>query len=249
MAYAKPDPANPTAAWKTRIISEQGLGLPHGMGLGDINGDGRIDVVNSRGWWQQPTTGSGDMLWKFHATQFGNGGAEMGVFDVNGDGRNDVVTTLAAHSWGLGWFEQRRDPQGSISFVRHDIMGNFGAKNAGDVAFSQLHGAAFGDLDGDGVTDVIVGKRVYSHLESHIDPDPYGPAVLYWYRTVRNAKAEGGAEFVPEMVHNRSGVGSAFIVSDLNGDRAPEIVTSGVKGTFVFWNQMRAPAPKPRKSR
>ena len=164
----------------------------------------------------------------------------MGVYDVNGDGLNDVVTVMAAHGWGIAWFEQKRDAQGNITFVRHDIMGDLSTKNAGEVAFSEAHGAAFADMDGDGVPDLIVGKRLYSHLESHLDPDPYGPAVLYWYRTVRNPKAEGGAEFVPELIHNRSGVGSQFVVTDLNGDGAPDIVTSNVKGTFIFWNQMRA---------
>ena len=53
-------------------------------------------------------------------------------------------------------------------------------------------------------------------------------------------KAEGGAEFVPELIHNRSGVGSQFVVTDLNGDGAPDIVISCVKGTFIFWNQMHA---------
>ena len=109
MEYAKPDPANPTAPWMVHHISEK-IGVnAHGMGVGDINGDGRMDVVDARGWWEQPPTGSTQETWTFHAAAFGSGGAEMGVYDVNGDGLNDVVTALSAHGWGLAWFEQKRD--------------------------------------------------------------------------------------------------------------------------------------------
>ena len=114
-------------------------------------------------------------------------------------------------------------------------MDNASTKNAGGVAFSEPHAATAADVDGDGIPDFIVGKRVYSHNESYTDPDPYGPAVLYWYRTVRNPKAPGGAEFVPELIHNRSGVGSTIATADLNRDGAIDIVTSSVRGTFIFW--------------
>jgi hypothetical protein len=80
---------------------------------------------------------------------------------------------------------------------------------------------------------------VYSHQESYVDPDPLGAAVLYVYRTVRNRNAPGGAEFVPELVHNRSGVGSQFTVTDVNKDGIQDIVTSANRGTFVFFGQRR----------
>lgn len=238
LEYAKPDPANPTAPWIVYQVSEKTGVNPHGMGVGDINGDGRMDIVAARGWWEQPAKISPETPWKFHPADFGSGGAEMGVYDVNGDGLNDVVTAIAAHGWGLAWFEQKRDSAGNISFVRHDVMGDFAAKNAGGVTFSELHAMAFADLDGDGIPDIITGKRHWSHLESYADPDPYGPAVVYWYRTVRNPKAPGGAEFIPELIHNRSGVGSHLAAVDLNHDGAVDIITSTNRGTFVFWNLM-----------
>ena len=89
-------------------------------------------------------------------------------------------------------------------------------------------------MNGDKIPDFIVGKRYWSHLETYNGPDPYGPAVIYIYRTTRNPKAPGGAEFVPELVHNRSGVGSAFDVADINKDGKPDIAVATAYGTQVF---------------
>jgi len=248
--YAKPDPANPTGMWTKHPISEPGPWANHGMGVGDINGDGRVDFVNAYGWWEQPAGGpstNGDRgAWRYHPVAFGRwsrsspGGAEIAVYDVNGDGLNDVVTSLQAHGWGLSWFEQKKAPDGERSFVEHQIMGDFSTDNAGGVTFSELHGATFADVDGDGVPDFITGKRFWSHLDTFIDPDPHGEPVLYVYRTVRNPKAPGGAEFVPELIHNRSGVGSHVAVVDLNNDGAPEIITGTKRGTFIFWNNWKS---------
>ena len=105
------------------------------------------------------------------------------------------------------------------------------------MVFSESHAARFVDMDGDKIPDFITGKRYWSELENYNGNDPYGAPVLYIYKTVRNPKAPGGAEFVPELIHNRSGVGSSFDVVDLNKDGRPDIVTATAYGTFVFFSK------------
>jgi Domain of Unknown Function (DUF1080)/FG-GAP-like repeat len=241
VCYAKPDPKNPTGEWKRTAFTEPGpWGNGHGMGVGDINGDGRADFVNVYGWWEHPAKGSKQQYWKYHPFPFGRvGAAEIGIYDVNGDGLNDVVTGLDAHGFGLAWYEQKKDTNGSITFVEHMIMDNFLTKNAGDLTFTEPHAMTFADLDGDGIPDIITGKRAYSHLFTFADPDPLGPQLLVWYRTVRDKNAPGGARFEPHIIDNRAGVGSHLGIGDLNGDGRPDIVSSGAAGTYVFFNEIR----------
>src|SRR3954470_3420826 len=97
--YATPDWSDPAKPWKFHPITPKGnwQRFTHGMGYGDVNGDGKNDLLEKDGWWEQPKSLEGDPEWKKHPVNFGSGGAHMYAYDVDGDGDNDVITSLEAH--------------------------------------------------------------------------------------------------------------------------------------------------------
>jgi len=203
----------------------------HGYGAGDVNGDGRTDILQKEGWHEQPADISKDSDWVFHASPFcpegERGGSFMLVYDVNGDSRNDVITGYNAHGYGFGWFEQNADG----TFKEHKIMGSKPEDNAHGVKFSQLHAMQLCDIDGDGVLDIVTGKRRWAHGPMK-DDEPNAAPVLYWFQIKRDGK--GGAEFIPHLVDDNSGVGTEVTTGDVNGDGKPDIVVGNKKGVFVF---------------
>lgn len=207
----------------------------HGYGAGDVNRDGRVDILTKDGWFEQPVDISADTIWPFHPGPFGpqegaRGGAQMHVYDVNGDGRNDVVTSYDGHGFGLGWFEQRADG----SFTEHKIMGKKPEENAEGVAFSQLHAMRLVDMNGDGLADIVTGKRRWAHGISG-DDEPNAPPVLYWFELNRDGK--GGATFIAHKIDDDSGVGTQVTVGDLNKDGKPDVIVANKRGVFTFTQQ------------
>jgi putative membrane-bound dehydrogenase-like protein len=238
LGFAAIPAGDPTQPWVFQAISDdRGYDqFNHGLGVGDVNGDGRADVLEKNGWWEQPAADATESLWKFHRAPFAPaaGGAQMLVYDFDRDGDNDVVTSKNAHGYGLAWFEQiggddGGDDGGEIAFDEHLIMGEQRGENDYGVAFSQLHALALADVDGDGIQDIVTGKRFWAHV-GH-DPGALDPAVLYWFKTVR---AGGTVRFIPYLIDNDSGVGTQVVAGDVSGDGLTDVVVGNKKGSFLF---------------
>ena len=235
--YAEPDWSDPAKPWKFHPISPNNKygNFTHGMGVGDINGDGRLDLLEKDGWWEQPASLAGDPVWTFHKQSFGAGGAQMYAYDVNGDGLNDVITSLAAHGFGLAWYEQSRE-NGQVQFRQHLIINKEPSESKYGVKFSELHAIDLVDMDGDGLKDIVTGKRFWSHGRTG-DPDRNAAAVLYWFKLVRHA--DRSVEFIPYLIDNDSGVGTQVVAGDINGDGLPDIIVGNKKGTFVHLHEKK----------
>ena len=239
--YAAPDWSNPTAKWKFTAISTGGnwQRYTHGLGVGDLNGDGRLDVLFKDGWFEQPSSLAGNPAWKLHKHFFAPASAQMYVYDVNGDGRADVVTALAAHGFGLAWYEQlaERDANGSPSFKPTIFMNQQPSENRYGVVFSEIHAVELVDVDGDGLKDLVIGKCFWAHGPTGA-PEANAPAVLYWFKLVRHQN--GMVDWVPNLIDDNSGVGRQVGLGDVNGDGRPDLIIGNKKGAFVFTNQARA---------
>jgi putative membrane-bound dehydrogenase-like protein len=237
LGYAEIPQDNPEQPWKFQGVSPNNNYhmFTHGLGIGDVNNDGRLDLLVKDGWWEQPATlgaptQAGGEPWTFHKVAFSEpGGAQMFAYDFDGDGDNDVVTSKAAHAYGLAWFESEgKGEDGSVKFTEHKIMGERPEENEYGVAFSQLHAVDLIDMDGDDVNDIVTGKRWWAH--SQHDPGSLEPAVLYWFKTVRDGDT---ARFVPHLIDTNSGVGTQVLAGDITGDNLPDIIVGNKKGTFV----------------
>lgn len=207
--------------WKKHIISQK-EGIPgthqytHGLGVADLNFDGRMDVLINKGWWEGPEDPSQEE-WTFHPVDWGPDCAQMYVYDVDGDSDPDVISS-SAHNYGIWWYEQKIQMDNSVQWIQHPI----------DHSFSQSHSLAFKDVNLDGYPDLITGKRHYAH-NGH-DPGGKDPALLYWYQYVPGIIPQ----WIPHLIDDDSGSGLNLVVEDINGDDKLDIVTANKKGVFVF---------------
>jgi len=229
---------DPLVAWKLakaadgspaaeRIVLGEG-GSGHGYAFGDVNGDGRDDILCAVGWYERPAGDPFARPWRLHPeTALRSASSPFVVADVDGDGRNDLVWGKG-HDYGVYWWQQGPpSADGTTTWTEHLI----------DDSWSQAHSLAWADLDGDGKGELVTGKRVRGH--GGRDPGATEGACLYYYDW--DAADGRFLRYTISAAGEGVGTGMQICVADLNGDGRPDIAVAGKTGTWLVWNEGTAP--------
>jgi hypothetical protein len=234
MTYLLPG-KDPAQAWEKHTIggpkSPGTDAFSHGLGVGDIDGDGRADVFVDAGYWLQPADArTRTEPWPFTAVALSAPCAQMHVLDLDGDGIGDVISS-SAHARGVWWHRQTVGKDGVRAFATADIC----------KEITQTHSLCVADIDGDGSADLITGKRFWAHGPTG-DEEPGAAPRLVWIAIERGA----APKFTVHEIDAASGIGTQFEVADVDGDGRPDVAVSNKKGVFLFV-QTRASSAAPVK--
>ena len=210
-----------TGKFDKHVVKMGGCG--HGLGFGDVNGDGRGDFVIPSGWLEAPAKPL-EGQWKVHeGFELTRASVPILVHDVNEDGLADVIYGNG-HGYGLFWIEQQLDGDGKRTWVTHTI----------DDRSAQYHDMLLADVDGDRRLELLTGKRYYAHNGN--DPGAEDPVFVRYFDFDKQGV------FTPHTIDygspkHTSGVGIYFWVEDVTGDDRPDIVAPGKEGLYLFQNQ------------
>ncbi|TKK71853.1 VCBS repeat-containing protein [Ilyomonas limi] len=194
----------------------------HGVGFGDINGDGRGDFVISDGWIEAPADRINGK-WILHK-EFTLGTVSVPVLieDVNKDSKMDLIVGQG-HDYGLDWYEQKTDQSAKRIWVKHPI----------DPFHSQYHTMEWADIDNDGQMELITGKRYRAH--NGADPGGNDLSGLYYFKWNGESFTKNIISYGP--LGEGKGTGLFFAIADLHHTGRKDIIVAGKDGLYVFYNE------------
>ena len=219
------EPSTPPEMKDGKPVPKTGKSIPgtqqfsHGLGVGDINGDGRLDVICTGGWWEQPAKDD-DKPWKFHPADLGDACADM--------------YRLRPGRRRQGRRHQQLGPQ-----LRHLVVPaeagqgrRSGVRQAGSVqepGFADARHALRRHQrrrpEGPGDRQALVVARPKGDADPASRPCSTGS---------RRRRAGRHDHLHAALIDDDSGIGTQFRVADVNGDKLLDIVISNKKGVFLF---------------
>ena len=221
--WMSPPTTKGDTTWTRHVIARGNIGTnryTHGLGLSDMNGDGRPDVIITKGWWECPANlahpATPTAPWPFHPADLGEDCSQIYALDVNKDGQKDLISA-SAHRYGIWWHTHIKDTAWA-----HNLI---------DKSFSETHALTLADINGDGHPDLITGKRYFAHNGE--DPGAFEPSVLYWFEF----KPGRQPIWIPHLIDSDSGVGLQVLVQDMDHNGRPDIIVANKKGLFIFEQQ------------
>jgi hypothetical protein len=141
---------DPAGAWARRVLD---CPAGEGLALGDLTGDGRLDLVIGGRWYEAPR----EIMrgtWTERVYAEWPIDSVVKVADLDRDGRAEILLTRSEGPHQVSWFAAPADPRGGM-WTEHVI--------ADGIAFA--HSLAVGDIDGDGALDVVIAEMHQSPLK------------------------------------------------------------------------------------
>jgi hypothetical protein len=145
-------PDAPGVRWTHHVI---GPSVHSGISLGDIDGDGDLDVVRSNVWFENRDQGQ---QWRMHRMTepwgagqpvFAVNATQTETVDLNRDGRLDVVICDGENpNSKIAWLEAPEDPRTGHWKTNH-------LPRSDDLSRGALHSLKIGDFDNDGDNDIF----------------------------------------------------------------------------------------------
>jgi hypothetical protein len=236
--------------------------ISEGVAVADLNKDGRMDIVAGYYWFEAPN-------WTRHEMapsrtfdprkEYSNSFLNLGM-DVNQDGWDDVVVVDYPGKPGF-WFENPKNKQGDVEWVKHIIADSTGIAN---------ESPGFVDIDGDGRLDILCGDRAKKQIV-WLKP-PSKPGETEWKRFALSQENVPGTEQYSHGIGygdvNKDGIKDVVVregwfegtadnksgnwvfhpanlgepcshmqILDVNGDGKNDVVSASAHALGVWWHE------------